>query len=208
MRWRFSRLSLLSKILLSTTVAITILFAITGEFVLHNITRTMSDSLQAEVQASFRAYTSLWKAKADLLSSVSRIMSEMSDVRSAFSTGDSATIKDSLGDLWRRISNENAFFLVTDPEGKVIVSLGGATDLTLPLELVQAATQSFPEQATGFFAQNGELYHISVTPVYVQSSRQDKALITVLVAGFHVDAVLAGRLKDDTRQRVSLSPLG
>ena len=66
---------------------------------LHNITRTMSDSLQHEVQASFRAYTSLWKAKADLLSSVSRIMSDMSDVRAAFSTGDRATIQDSLGEL-------------------------------------------------------------------------------------------------------------
>jgi cell division protein FtsL len=82
-RLRFSRLSLLTKILLSTTVAITILFAITGQIVLHNITRTMSDSLQHEVQDSFRAYTSLWKAKADLLSSVSRIMSDMSDVRAA-----------------------------------------------------------------------------------------------------------------------------
>jgi signal transduction histidine kinase len=197
-RYRFSRLSLLTKVLLSTTVAITILFAITGQIVLHNITGTMSASLQDEVQASFRAYTSLWKAKADLLSSVSRIMSDMSDVRAAFGTGDRATIQDSLGELWRKISNESAFFLVTDPEGKVIVSLGGKTDLTLPLEIVQAATDRFPEQADGFLAQNGELYHISVTPVYVQSSRQDKALITVLVAGFHVDALVAQRLKDDT----------
>jgi signal transduction histidine kinase len=198
MRLRFSGLSLLSKILLSTTVAITILFGITGQIVLHTITGTMSASLQDEVQASFRAYTSLWKAKADLLSSVSRIMSEMSDVRAAFSTGDSATIKDSLGDLWRRISDENAFFLVTDPEGRVIVSLGGKTDLSLPGEIVQAATKRFPEQAAGFIAQNGALYHISVTPVYVQSGRHDKALITVLVAGFQVDALVARRLKDDT----------
>ena len=106
MRLRFSRLSLLSKILLSTTVAITILFAITGQIVLHNITRTMSDSLRQEVQASFRAYESLLKAKADQLSSVTRIMSEMSDVRAAVGTGDRATIQDSLGDLWRKISNE------------------------------------------------------------------------------------------------------
>ena len=198
MRLRFSRLSLLSKILLSTTVAITILFAITGTIVLRSITHTMSASLQDEVQASFHAYTSLWKAKAGLLSSVSRIMSDMSDVRAAFSTGDRATIQDSLGELWRKISDESAFFLVTDPEGKVIVSLGGRTGLTLPIEIVQAATDRFPEQADGFFAQNGELYHISVTPVYVQSSRQDKAVITVLVAGFQVDALVARRLKDDT----------
>ena len=198
MRPRFSRLSLLSKILLSTTVAITILFAITGEIVLHNITRTMSDSLRQEVQASFRAYTSLLKAKADQLSSVTRIMSEMSDVRAAVGTGDRATIQDSLGDLWRKISNETAFFLVTDPEGKTIASLGGKTELQLPIDVVQTATARFPEQADGFLAQKGALYHISVTPVYVQSSRQDKSLITVLVAGFQVDALVALQLKKDT----------
>ncbi len=197
MRLRFSRLSLLTKILLSTTVAITFLFAITGQIVLHNITRTMSDSLRQEVQASFSAYTSLWKAKADLLSSVSRIMSGMSDVRAAVGTGDRATIQDSLGDLWHKISDENAFFLVTDPEGKTIVSLGGKTDLTF-IEVVQTATSRFPDQADGFFAQNGGLYHISVTPVYVQSSRGGQALITVLVAGFQVDALVAQQLKKDT----------
>jgi len=197
MWFRLSRLSLLSKILLSTTVAITILFAITGEIVLRNITRTMSASLQQEVHASFRAYTSLWKAKADLLSSVSRIISDMSDVRAAFSTGDRATIHDSASELWQKISDESAIFLVTDPLGRVIVSLGGKTDLTLPRDVVQAATDCFPDQAAGFLVQSGELYHISVTPVYVQTS-QDKALITVLVAGFHVDAVVAQRLKEDT----------
>ena len=208
MRLRFSRLSLLTKILLSTTVAITILFAITGQIVLHNITRTMSDSLRQEVQASFSAYTSLWKAKADLLSSVCRIMSDMSDVRAAVGTGDRATIQDSLGELWRKISDENAFFLVTDPEGKTIASLGGKTELTLPIEVVQAATSRFPEQADGFLAQNGGLYHISVTPVYVQSSRQDKALITVLVAGFQVDALVAQQLKKDTGSEFLFLPTG
>ena len=195
---RFSRLSLLSKILLSTTVAITILFAITGELVLRNITRTMSGSLQQEVAASFQAYTSLWRAKANLLLSVSRIVSNMSDVRAAFSTGDAATIQDTAGELWRKISDESAIFLVTDPLGKVIVSLGGKTDLTLPREVVQAAAVHFPQQAAGFLVQNGDLYHISVTPVYVQSNRADQALITVLVAGFHVDALVANGLKEST----------
>ena len=208
MRLRFSRLSLLSKILLSTTVSITILFVITGEIVLHTVTRTMSDSLQHEVRDSFLAYTSLWAAKAEVLSSVSRIMSDMSDVRAAVGTGDRATIQDSLGELWRKISDENAFFLVTDAEGKMIASLGGKTDLTLPIEVVQTATESFPEPSDGFFAQNGGLYHISVTPVYVQSRGQDKVLITVLVAGFQVDALVAQRLKQDTGSEFLFLPTG
>ena len=100
MRSRFSRLSLLAKILLSTTVAITILFAFTGEIVLHSINRTMADSLQQDLSASFKTYTSLVKAQSDLLSTVSLIISNTSDVRGLISTGDRATIEDAAGELW------------------------------------------------------------------------------------------------------------
>ena len=47
---RFLKLPLLTKILLSTSVALTILFAITGQIVLTHIRRTVSDSLEEEVQ--------------------------------------------------------------------------------------------------------------------------------------------------------------
>ena len=40
-----------------------------GEIVLRNITKTMSDSLEEEVQDSFHAYESLWKARTELLTS-------------------------------------------------------------------------------------------------------------------------------------------
>ena len=79
-RW-FSRLSLLWKILLSTSVAVTLLFALTGEIVLTHITRTMSDSLNQEVSTSFQAYQSLWTSRAALLSSVSSILSTLPEVR-------------------------------------------------------------------------------------------------------------------------------
>ena len=90
MRRRFSSLPLLTKILLSTSVALTILFAITGQIVLRHIRRTVSDSLEEEVHNSFQAYTSLLKSRAELLSSVSRIMATLPEVRLAFNTGDSA----------------------------------------------------------------------------------------------------------------------
>ena len=61
----FSRLSLLTKVMLSTSVAITLLFAVTGEFVLRNITNTMSESLAEEVQSSFHAYASFWKTRTE-----------------------------------------------------------------------------------------------------------------------------------------------
>jgi len=197
-RW-FSRLSLLWKILLSTSVAVTVLFAITGEIVLNHITKTMSDSLDEEVQASFQAYTSLWKSKAELLASVSSLFSTLPEVRLAFGTGDAATIEDTARELWAKISQDNAIFLVTDPRGKVVASLGGAIPSALPknMDVVSMAAAQFPKQVSGFYLQNGELYHISVTPVYVESA-QGQSLINVLIAGYHVDAVVAQDLKKET----------
>ncbi len=201
MKFRFSHLSLLTKIMLSTSVAITFLFGITGEIVLRNITKTMSDSLEAEVQGSFHAYASLWDARTDLLNSVSRLLASMSDVRAAFGTGDEATIRDSAGELWSRISTSAGVFLVTDPRGVVIASLGGVTAPSLrnDLDLVRAAAGRFPQQSSGFFLEAGELYHLSVTPVYVQSGAGHQDLLNVLVAGERVDAIVAQRLKDATR---------
>ncbi len=213
MRARFSRLSLLWKILLSTSVAVTVLFAITGEIVLRNITRTMSETLQGEVQRSFKAYTSLWESRARMLSAVSRMISELPPVRMAFGTGDKVTIQDSAGDLWRKISDSDAIFLVTDPQGTVLASLGGVTSLgsSRHLELVRTAAGHFPNyiensadaaalQTSGFFFQEGdpcELYQISITPVYLQST-QGERLRNLLVAGYRVDALVARQLRDAT----------
>jgi hypothetical protein len=63
---------------------------------------------------------------------------------------------------------------------------------------MQSAAVHFPNQAAGYFVQDGDLYQLSVTPIYVQSSGRDQALINVLVAGYRVDALVAGRLKDST----------
>ncbi len=202
-RWRFSELSLLWKIMLSTSVAVTALFAFTGEIVLKSITQTMSASLDEEVRASSEAYKSLWKSRAELISNVSRIISNMSDVRAAFSSNDTATIKDTAGELWKKISNLNAIFLVADPQGEVRASLSGVTPSSLSqlknMDVVLKAQATFPEQASGFFLQDGDLYQISITPVYVQSTlgRQD-ILIDVLVAGYQVDASVAQELKKST----------
>jgi signal transduction histidine kinase len=193
------RLPLLAKILLSTSVAITLLFAVTGQIVLRHIRQTMSDTLEEEVRNSFQAYSSLLKSRAELLSSVSRIMAAISDVRLAFSTGDRATIQYTASELWSRISPSNAVFLVTDPNGKVIASLSGKTPLALEkqVDVVREAAHSFPEQTSGFYSRNGELYHIAVTPVYVDSTREP-ALLNVLVVGIPVDAVVAQDLKERT----------
>jgi hypothetical protein len=207
---RAANLPLLAKILLSTSVLITALFAVTGEIVLHDIRRSVSDSLEEEVQNSFQAYTSLFKARAELLSSVSRIMAAMPEVRLAISTGDRATILDTASEFWSKISPSNAIFLVTDPQGKPIASLGGKTPLSEVnrLEVVPQAAPRFPDQSSGFFYRKGELYQVSVTPVYIDS-QQGPALLDVLVAGYQVDALVAQDLKQRTNSEfVFVTPQG
>jgi signal transduction histidine kinase len=200
LRLRFSRLPLLTKILLSTSVAITLLFAITGQIVLRHIRQTVSDSLEEEVRNSFQAYSSVLKSRAELLSSVSRIMATLPEVRLAFSTGDRATIQDTAKEMWSKISPSNAMFLVTDPAGRVIASLSGSSPMAFEkqLDVVGQARSRFPEQSSGFYSRQGELYHLSITPVYIDSTGGRPALLNVLVAGIQVDAVVAQGLKEQT----------
>src|SRR5580692_2428958 len=197
---RFSRLSLLWKILLSTSVAVTILFAITGYIVLSAINRTMYASLEQEVQNSFHAYTALWNYRADMLSNTTLMLSELPQVRSAFSTGDRATISDTAGELWRKVSDANAIFLVFSEFGQYVTSLGGdpAPALARDNDIFKAAAAKFPNQAKGFFLQDGELYNISVTPVYLDSPTGEPYLAKALIAGYRIDALVAQQLKEAT----------
>ena len=102
-------------------------------------------------------------------------------------------------ELWAKVSTEDAFFLVADPQGKVIASLGASVPIRPNEEFpeVQAARARFPEQVPGFVQRSGELFQVVVTPVYVQSGH-GAGLLDVLVAGYRVDSAVARRLKEET----------
>jgi signal transduction histidine kinase len=195
------RLSLLERIWLSTSAALTALFLVTGWVVQRNAVETTSKSLSEEVRASFQAYESLWKARAETLRSVSAIASSAPNVRAAFGTRDAATIRDTAGELWERISDdlkESALFFVTDPDGNLIAALGGtASGLPNAWPVVRAAASKFPQQVSGFYGHGGKLFQVVLTPVYVDSVR-GPALINVLVAGYEINHLVAERLKEST----------
>jgi signal transduction histidine kinase len=197
------RSSLLWKISVSTSVAITLLLAVAGYFVQAQARAVLSQNLESNLQGSFRAYESLWQARADLLAKVSLVLSSMQYVRAAFQTNDRATIQDTAAEIWSKVSKSNdAMFLVTDPRGEVIASLGGPRGLRRNVEAVRDALPKFPAQSEGFSVQDNGLYEMVVTPVYVQSETGqgliDQELIDVLVAGFPVDEGVAMELRDRT----------
>jgi signal transduction histidine kinase len=191
----FSRLSLLWKILLSTSVAITLLFALTGWIVLRNAVDTTKRTMEDEVGASLQAYQSLWKARAELLASVSQTLSQMSDVRSAFGTKDKNTIIDTANERWKI---ENATFSVTDADGKVIAGM-----MPVAEQDVRIAAARFPNQVSGLLVHEGRLYRTVFTPVYLENVLQN-----VLVTGYDVDNAVARQLKADTGGSEFLFVLG
>jgi signal transduction histidine kinase len=197
MGFRLPRMSLLWEILLSTSIALSVLFAVTLVIVERHVMQIAYRTLEQEVNGSFQAYDSLWRARADKLATISLLLSRMSDVRGLFGTGDEATIRDSLGDLWSTMSEQDAFFLVTNPNGDVLASLGRASGslVSRNLSVVSAVATRFPQQASGFMVQDGRLYQVILTPVYVDAAT-GPALLNVLVAGYLVNSAVAQGFKE------------
>ncbi|MCS6951691.1 MAG: ATP-binding protein [Bryobacterales bacterium] len=201
MRW-YRRLSLVWKIWLSTSVALTALFAITGWIVQRHALETTSRSLHEEAETSFQAYVSLWRARADMLRSVAAVIASMPNVRAAFGTRDPLTIRDAAQEVWNRVAHdleESAFFLVADPEGNLVAVLGEPPPAPVPRswELVRESRARFPDQVSGFAVRNGSLVQLVLTPVYVDSPR-GPALLSVLVTGYTVTSHVARRLRQAT----------
>src|SRR6185369_5039182 len=101
-----SSLSLRWKILLSTSIAITVLLAITGFIVQEHAVRLTGITIQSETRSSLQAYESVWHSRADTLRTVSAVLSRMPDVRAAFRTGDAETIRDTSREIWNRLRHE------------------------------------------------------------------------------------------------------
>jgi signal transduction histidine kinase len=190
-------MSLLWRIFFSTSIAITALFAVMGWILQEQFVRSASESVEEEVRASFQAYDSLWRERANELANVSLVLSRTPQVRAAFGTGDHATIRDAAGEMWDRLSQPGTLFLIADPSGAVVASAGTYRGELTEAPVVSAAAGQFPSQARGFVVLGGQIYQVVVTPVYV-ASNQGTALINVLVAGISVDAALGQALKTAT----------
>jgi signal transduction histidine kinase len=193
-----SSFSLLWRILLSTSIAITLLFGVTGWMVQSYANSVSQRSLQEEVKTSLEAYRALWAERARNAASVSKVISSMSDVRSAFQTRDSATIRDVAGQVWAGISAKDASFLVLDPVGNVIASLGGREiRMSGAGKMLTLAREQFPEQCAGYVEWEGELYYVVLTPVYVQAG-DEPALLNVLLVALNVNHQVAEAMKRST----------
>jgi signal transduction histidine kinase len=194
MKIEISRIPLQWRVFLATSITVTALFAVAGWGLQHYAVTVADESVRTEIRASIQSYEAVWKARTQELSVVTSLMSAMSDVRAAFLTRDPETIRDSVQELWSRVPEQPAVFLVLDGEGRFISSLGTKSELSPAAIPIQQVRSRFPEQIAGYLRANSNLFYIVLTPVYVQTSREP-LLLNVLCAGFRIDNHVAEELK-------------
>ncbi|MBL8212375.1 MAG: HAMP domain-containing histidine kinase [Bryobacterales bacterium] len=202
------RLSLLLRIYLSIAIALTALFAVTVWLVQRDSVAALRAGVEDEVRANLASADALWQSRAVLLGAVSTSIASMSDVRAAFGTRDKATIRDTAGEFWGRIAGNRpdiaaAAFVVTDPDGVVLASLGRSRPLALQdgTRLDRAfftpAFARFPDQVSSFVVWDSEVWQVLLTPVYVDAGRS-RALLNVLLAAHPIRGEILHDLKRDT----------
>ena len=195
MRFNAALVPLRWRVFLATSTTVTLLFGLAGWALEHYLLSVADDSARAEIQTSIRAYEAIWKARTQVLLATTAVMGAMSDVRAAFQTRDEETIRDSAQELWSRVSDQSAVFLVLDPEGRLISSLGeNPSDLSPATIPVKEVVSRFPHQLSGYLRAQGNLFYVVLTPVYVQGSI-GPLLLNMLCAGFRIDDRVGRELK-------------
>jgi signal transduction histidine kinase len=191
----WSRLPLRWRMFLATSLTVTALFALAGWGMQRYVITQTDANVRAEIRASIQSYQSVWKAKTQVIAATTALMGAMSDVRAAFLTRDQQTIRDSAQELWSRVSDQSAVFLVLTPDGHLLASLGAnSADLPVSTIPLREAASRFPKQLAGYLRVNRRLLYIVLTPVYVQGA-SDPLLLNILCAGFLIDDRVTEELK-------------
>ncbi len=186
----FGKVPLGWRLFLTSSITVTLVFAGAGWALQKYALRFADQGVRSEIQSSMQAYEAVWKARTQLLAASTAVMSSMSDVRAAFMTRDAKTIRDSADEIWSRVSENAAVFLVLGPTGDLITALGKQEDQQLAAAIHMAdIADRFPKQVAGYVKVDGHLDYVVLTPVYVQTS-SDPVLLNVLCAGFRIDDAL------------------
>jgi signal transduction histidine kinase len=200
-------LSLLVKIYLATGWAVTALFAAAGWFFLYQASAALHSGVEQEVRASLSTVDALLESRTEHLATASALLASMSDIRAAFGTQDSATIRDTTREFWERAEAgyrqaEPAAFVVAAPGGPVLASIAGQIPAAMeygkqvPASILDPARREFPRQSRAFAEWNGAVWQVLATPVYVDSGSR-AALLNILLAAHP----LTGQTLRDLRER-------
>jgi signal transduction histidine kinase len=176
-----SRLPLLWKIWLSTSVALTLLFVMMGIYLQRTVQQSATAGLLDEARASSQAYDAVLESRAETLRSLAAILSAMPEPAP--------------GENWlTRVAGRlepSTFVETAEPDGaRREILLGDAAAVPDTQPLAASAAAVFPRPSSGFYVDRGTLYQVAVTPVYA-----GEALASVLVTGYVLNHEFAQRLK-------------
>src|SRR5581483_4761707 len=168
----------------------------------------LHDGVEKEVRASLRTVDASLESRTEHLATASALLASMSDVRAAFGTRDTATVRDTAGELWARAQAghgdvASAAFVVAGPGGVVQASVGAkepaalSVGQALPASLIEPARRAFPKQSGAFAQWDGAVWQVLATPVYVDSGTQ-AALLSILVAAHPITGEMLAGLKERT----------
>lgn len=194
------RLSLLWKIWLSTSVALTVLFAAIGYFVQRGVQDTATRSLQEEVQSSLKAYDALWESKVELFESLAAFMSGMPEALQALE-GRHRDGTQVLLESWVRATRKMrgaGFVVLINRRGSILTGSPEAGGQPLDVGPILASSSPTPDaQRAGFYVQNSILHHIVITPFHSGSANTGESAGRA-IAGFAVNADVVRGLKEST----------
>jgi signal transduction histidine kinase len=193
------RLSLLWKIWLSTSVALTAVFALTGYFLQMSMQETAANSVRQEVQASSKAYEALWQARTEMLESLAALLSATAATGKTLESRDPEAGKTLLV-LWDRATADlegRSFLILTNPFGRPVISSFPDSAPVDPAALLSKMGDRFPEPAAGYFVQNSVLHQVVIRPL-PGASADPRAPSGILLAGFAVNHSVAQQLKQST----------
>ncbi|HLK69530.1 MAG TPA: HAMP domain-containing sensor histidine kinase [Bryobacteraceae bacterium] len=202
------RSSLLAKIYLATAVAVTTFFAAAGWFFLYQASAALHSGIEQEVRASLATADASLEARTEHLATASALLASTSDIRSAFSSRDTATIRDTAGEFWAKAETghkhiEPVVFAVAGPAGIVLASVDSETSPALqsgqqlPRDVLEPARRAFPQQSRAYAEWDGTVWQVLATPVYVDAGNR-AALLNILVAAHPLTEQTLRDLKERT----------
>lgn len=178
------RIRLRTKLVLSlifTTSVLTLLSLLVVQNYLRNHAREQIREELAAALGTFGQYATL---RQNMLRQSSVVSADLPTIRAVMTTGDPATIQDTSGDIWRLTDID--LFLLADENGEVMALHSRSEDFdrsTAQTLVTDTASRGFSRD---WWYSGGDLYEVFLEPIY-RGSREENALIGILVAGFAID---------------------
>lgn len=186
----------LTSALLSTAILLI------AAWVINNlVVRQARQQVQAEVEGLLPVYDAVWEENARSLATLGLTMANSPNVKIIFgdarASRDRETIREMIADFGGDLASRVDLVLITDGAGKITFTDMRGSDAPPVSELAAArAVADNQKQSQGFTIFGGKLFQLSLTPILLQSGRDEyHNTLAVLGTGFELSRAAAEKIK-------------